>query len=65
MTMAQDVESSVESHDTFIVAERDRDEDGRKLAFLTKLSALDVKVTEYLIGQQDPPPARQIRMTAV
>ena len=63
--MAWDEESHAKHCGTFSVAERDRDEDARKLAFLTKLSALEVNVTEYLVSQQDPPPARQIRMTAV
>ncbi|KAK7106737.1 uncharacterized protein [Littorina saxatilis] len=59
---AQDME--LLSHKTAVRLDHEKDEDKRKLEFLTQLSALKVDVTDYLVNQEDPPPARQIRMTS-
>ncbi|KAK7481742.1 hypothetical protein BaRGS_00017689 [Batillaria attramentaria] len=53
------------SLDTAARLKREKEEDERKLDFLTRLSELDVNVTEYLVSQQDPPPAKQIQFTTV
>lgn len=45
--------------------ERDKEDDERKLDFLTRLSELNVNVTDYLVSQENPAPAKQIRVTSV
>ncbi|XP_076438429.1 uncharacterized protein LOC143277472 [Babylonia areolata] len=51
--------------DTAAKLERDREQDEQKRTFLARLAELSVNLTDYLVQQEAPAPAKQIHMTSV